>query len=669
MRVRAIILAVIASAACSLEAQPAGMAEYQKMKYGFFVHYVWGGEAYSATINRDGSKPAGLDDLADRFNVEAFAADLAAMRVQYVLFTAWHANMNALYPSRALEKWLPGHSVKRDLIGDLIQACKARKIAVLLYTHPRDGHDFTPADQARTGWASGKSPDPDWAQFDKKKWNDFINDVYGELVDRYGNDILGLYLDEGSGAGDSYRVLDYPRLRQTITRRHPLLLMMQNHYGNLYTCDLGNQEVFYNGSFANPDGNQWPAYKIPISIVVGSIFWAAFPEGRDTPAQTSDKVGFNKWIHYTPEAMFRYTVLQAGANVDGGGVLWAAGPYPGGGWETGVLDRMTAVGKRVESVAPSIKETYPSTSYPTRPGTCIANLKWGVATQSTDAKKEYLHILTPPEDSKTLRLPPPADGKRFSKASLLATGRAVGFEQTNAGLRLTLPTDESWDPLDTVIVLLAAADSPAPNLALWKPVRASSLDNHKHSATLAADGDPITAWMPASDDKAPACIVDLAQPSVISRVELIGSFPPGTTLQAAEVPQFKAFQTLAKATSTQAMRLEIVKASYGAGVSKTDITEKARSSVRAGALNLKADNTLVAADPAPNRAKALQVEYTLNGAAGTAVAPEGHTLSLGVPNAWVVDLASPVTARFLRLAFSSSQGVSVAEIKALGSVP
>jgi hypothetical protein len=106
------------------------------MKYGLFVHYVWGGDAYTVTVNPDGTKPAGLDDLADRFDANRFAAEVASMGVEYVVFTAFHANMNLLYPSPAMDRWLPGHSAKRDLLGDLIRACKRQRIAVLFYTHP-----------------------------------------------------------------------------------------------------------------------------------------------------------------------------------------------------------------------------------------------------------------------------------------------------------------------------------------------------------------------------------------------------------------------------------------------------------------------------------------------------------------------------------------------------
>ena len=117
------------------------------MKYGFFVHYVWGGEGLHGH-GQHGWFDAhrNLDDLANRFDAERFANDLASMGVEYVLFTAWHANMNLLYPSKVMEKWMPGHSAKRDLIGDMIKACKAKGIQVLLYTHPRDGHDFMAPD-------------------------------------------------------------------------------------------------------------------------------------------------------------------------------------------------------------------------------------------------------------------------------------------------------------------------------------------------------------------------------------------------------------------------------------------------------------------------------------------------------------------------------------------
>lgn len=48
-----------------------------------------------------------------------------------------------------MDRWVPGHTAKRDVIATMIKACKARNIKVLLYTHPRDSHDLTPEEQAK----------------------------------------------------------------------------------------------------------------------------------------------------------------------------------------------------------------------------------------------------------------------------------------------------------------------------------------------------------------------------------------------------------------------------------------------------------------------------------------------------------------------------------------
>ncbi len=644
-------------------------ADYRSMKYGLFVHYVWGGEGYKVTIRPDGSMPASLDDLANRFNAERFANDVASMGVEYVLFTAWHANMNLLYPSKAMEKWMPGHSAKRDLIGDMIKACKAKGVKVLLYTHPRDGHDFMAPDQARTGWAESGSSNPDWAKFDKEKWNNFINDIYGELADRYGNDLLGLYLDEGSGAADSYKVVDYPRLRKTITSRHPHLLMMQNDYGNLYTADLGNQEVFYGNSFSTPDGDQWKSHKIPISIVTGSIFWAAFAEGKDTPAQPSPKVGFNKWIQYTPESLYRYTVFQAGSNTDGGGVVWAAGPYADGGWETGVLERLQKTGALIKPIEKSLKNTFASTSWPTPAGSTIASISWGVATRSTDDALEFIHVLKAPADgSKSLKLPPPADGKRFSAAALLPAGTPVALTQSTEGVTLTLPADAAWSPLHTAIQLTVAADSPPSNLAIYKTWRTSSHSGNPHHPSMATDGSESTQWTSAPEDPSPWAWLDLSRPANISRIEISGNPMPGDSLKISETMDFSKVAALATFTGKSPSLVVIRKATYGKGSSSADVTAKLQALATSGSLTTKAENALCGSDPAPSQPKELVVEYTLNGQFKSQSVSEGDTLTIGEPSKpWTINPPAGTTARFIRLERKATKSpLSVNEIRVIG---
>lgn len=432
--------------ATNLNAAGDGLGNFRRMKYGFFAHYVWGGSAYGVTRNRDGSLPISLDDLANRFDAAGFADDLESMGVEYVIFTAWHANMNCLWPSAKMNQWLSGHSSQRDLLGEMLAAVKAKGISVLFYTHPRDGHDLDPTDQLATGW-NGTIDDgnnnPDWNVFDRTKWNNFINDIYGELIDRYGSQIDGLFIDEGTPLGDSWRVVDYPRLRQTIKSRQPDLILVQNFYGSIYSCDVGATEAYYWDPWipgSNPDS--WPATGRPMSMVMGGNWFSTLPEG--TPA-----------TRYGAAEMFRLTVLRAGINTaEGGGINWAAGPYPGGGWEEGVLSQMQQLGAWIAPIRRSISNTYPSQSWITPPGATIDSLAAGmVATRSADDSAEFIHVLRAPAGN-SLTVPPPVDGRGYLSATLLKSGHAVELVRQNDGsLTFTLQGADAWDPLDTVIEL------------------------------------------------------------------------------------------------------------------------------------------------------------------------------------------------------------------------
>ena len=74
MKTSAIRSAILLLACASTLSLPKAVAyqggNFRSMKYGFFVHYVWGGEAYSATVNKDGSVtlrlPSSIGELSFR---------------------------------------------------------------------------------------------------------------------------------------------------------------------------------------------------------------------------------------------------------------------------------------------------------------------------------------------------------------------------------------------------------------------------------------------------------------------------------------------------------------------------------------------------------------------------------------------------------------------------
>ena len=650
------ILLLSAILATTVSAAPTGMTDFLTTKYGFFVHFVWGGRPNTQfSRDRNGNQPPTFDELANGFDAKGLAGDLDRWGVEYLILTAWHFNINPLFPSATMRKWgLEKHTCRRDLLRDVIDACKAKGIKVMFYTHPRDGHDLEAEAQPMTGWGGPNGVDPKWEKFDRKKWNDFTNELYAELIDRYGNDIIGIYSDEGSGAGDSYRVVDYPRLRQTVKSRQPWLAMVQNFYGTTYSLDLGCKEYHHWGEFAQRDANAWPTYAMPVASCFATTWWSAERAGKNT-------------VVFTPEDMFRYTAMQAGANREGGGVEWAAGNYTGGGWETGVDETMSKLGSYIKPVAASIKNTYASTSWPTAAGAKLPSLTWGVATRSTDDKIEYLHILKPPSNgSPVLTIPAPADGKRFAKAILLSNKMAVALKQTAAGLSLSLPTGQSWDKLDTVIAMQVAADSPPVNVALWKAFAASSFPDPSPArgsayAFYAVDGDSGTCWKsrpagategnsPVPPDPRPWCMVDLGKQCDLTHVELLGPIGAGVALQVSQSDDFAAAKSLATSVAGKAAELKITKASYGAGDRQADVTGKLAAAAANGSLTIKAENALSGGDPAPGVAKSLRADYTLDGIAKSEVVAENGTLVIGGDMLWRIDVPAGTVARFVRLA-------------------
>ena len=668
-----ILATSLLAAATAIHAQTEGSAGFLRTRYGMFVHYVWGGSPDKPfTCDRHGKRPATFDEFADAFDASGFARDLGDWGVEYVILTAWHYNINPLFPSATMRKWgMEAHTCRRDVLRDVITACKARGIKVMLYTHPRDGHDLSPEDQQKTGWGGPNGGDPDWARFDRGKWNDFTNELYHELVTRYGADIIGIYSDEGSAAGDSHRVVDYPRLRRTVKSIRPDLHTLQNWYGTTYSLDGGCKEYAHWGEFADRNADAWPGYRMSVGATITPTWYATRPAGEDV-------------VHYDPEGMFRYTVMQAGVNTEGGGVIWAAGNHAGGGWETGVEETMDRLASLIEPIAPSLRNVDVSSSYPTPPGMKLPDLKWGVATRSADGSVEYLHVLHPPANgSPSLVLPPPADGARFEHAVLWVGRKPVAMRQDESGLHLRLPEGAVWDRLNTVIALKRAADSPPRNLALWKSFQGSSFPDPVSKefsayAFHAVDGDPATAWSSRPEgatagnenvppDRRPHCRIDLGMPAAIERIEVLGSLGDGVAVSVASTAESHMAKRLAAPPPPLRPVLSVTRATYGIGAQVADVTDRVRAAVSKGAFSIKASNDLSGADPAPDKVKELHVVFTHDGVEATRTVREGETLTLGESKPWIIKVPAGTTARHVRLErIQDGPPLEVNEIRVIG---
>lgn len=409
------------------------MLQFKDSRLGLFVHYSFFDsdrkyEFMRVGVRQDGTMAESLDELADGLDVEDLANAAAAMKAEYVMFTAWHGNMNVLYPSAVMEKWRPGHSSKRDVIADIWHALEAKGIRLMLYVHPCDGHDFSEAEQAKLGWNDG----PRYT-----KWNDFINEFFGELALRYRGKVMGYWFDGGLPPQVDMGIA---RLRKTVLDIDPAVVIVQNEAfdDNFFRrwADYGCRERI------NPP---YRSYPMQVATVITGEWWA------------------NKsFLEWTPELAYQYLVLQASTfGSEGGGVAYATGPYVGGGWEPGVSDFFQRLGQYVDQSKNSILGTIPSQAFVTMPGPLFNIDKASqskifrpliVATDSRDGSKTYIHVLFAPYEKK-INLPVPRNGKKFRSARYLATSQPVGFEQDDYGVKLTLSHDQMWLPLDTVIEL------------------------------------------------------------------------------------------------------------------------------------------------------------------------------------------------------------------------
>jgi len=443
------------------------------MRYGLFIHWVaCAPEQGTGLVHSDGRSigMGQIDKYAESIDVEKVADEIKDLGFEYLILTDFHGRGTMLHPAGASDKWRgKGYASKRDVIGEMITALKKRGCGFILFTHPLAGHSYTEEQREMLGWN-----DPAGGY---KRWNDFINDIYAELAQRYGNDMMGMGFDSefGLSSNENFRgKLDLKRLRRTILSKAPNLQLYGLAAPN-ETCEFGHKEV-WRPSWLDPwrsraeddyDVETWPSYRRVVSAVQPN-HWATIapPEKGIT--------------HLTADQLYRYTVLQAATATAGPGSAWAASPYADGSWEKGVREVFAQVAQYMTPVRKSLTRVYPSTSYPTAEGSQLAKLPHGtVATKATDDTVEYIHVLNPPA-TKTLSLPLPKDGKNFTSAKLLHSGRAVGLTRNADGLELVLSDEDEWDKLNTVIALdVDRRTIPRRNLALHKRVFTSSTVDHE----------------------------------------------------------------------------------------------------------------------------------------------------------------------------------------------
>jgi hypothetical protein len=266
-----------------------------------------------------------------------------------------------------------------------------------------------------------------------------MNEVFDEMCARYGKEVCGYWVDGG------WERVDQARLQATVWKHNPKAEFVSG-MDNAGWCNQFNRMIPPAPEKGIPaatpnNADTWPCFEANVNLLQGGCWWTT-----------------GGWAKTSPEHMLRYTVLQAGCNTQGGGTGWAADIYTDGTWEPMVREYFLILGQLIKPIEESVKNTRPSNSFVTKQGSRIATLPYGiVATTSTDGLSEYLHVLRPPTREQSylhhLELPLPADFRKFTKAVMLQSGRPATLRQDEKGVRIDVPWQDAWDPIDTVIKL------------------------------------------------------------------------------------------------------------------------------------------------------------------------------------------------------------------------
>lgn len=413
------------------------MDNFSMNKFGFFVHFVAKHSAFP-----DGRAAVSVDETVDSFDVNAFADSLEKMKIPYLIFTVWHYKTRTLYPSAVNEKWRPGNSAKRDLIGEMLDAVTAKGIKVILYTHPRDGQDFPDDERIAVGWGKGgKDSDTDDAPnpetFDRKKWNQYMKELYTELIDRYGDRIAGIYTDGMGPYSSSIQVIDYLMLRRIIKEKNPSLFMIQNYFGQIFSNDYAMPEGYF-GYEENEDvtPDDWPACRKALAFIPFAGGWYVTFECK------TDVTLIPK------EKLLSFILFNASCTGEGGTFL-ASGPYCDGSFARGITDTMSFIGNELERFSESVLKAVPSGSFPTVSGDTMKSHGYTFWTEAENGEYEYLHMLKLP-DGGVLNIPEPENGAvLYSPQPMTGNIKVVDFGKTDCGYLLRLMGEP--DKTDTVI--------------------------------------------------------------------------------------------------------------------------------------------------------------------------------------------------------------------------
>ncbi|MFF7050352.1 glycosyl hydrolase family 28 protein [Streptomyces griseorubiginosus] len=424
---------------------------------GLFLH--WG----LRTAPAHTSCTAWEDDVTNGgWNADYWVKEAQKLHTQYLVLASFHSRLGY---ARAWPSKIPGScSTKRDFLGELVTAAKAKGLKVILYMtndpqwHDEGGHEWL--DSAAYSAYKGKNVD----LTTNDGFGQFSYDNFFEVMDRY-PDLGGFWIDNDNAyweSHDLYRQIYEKRPNYTLSNNNedtPIMDMISNEQKTGMTPDYDYPQAVYTAQprlteadFKLPSTGSWwyggTDPSVDKMLTLGRLVTNAGSSVKALMAETAQVNGkfpakqadFNNFAN-----SYLDPIWESLHGTEGGGYLY--GGLKPGLWNDGAH---------------------------------------GVTTISkTDPDRQYIHVLTPPSTS-TLRIRD--NGYRVASVTNLRTGKAVSWSQS--GGVLTLTGLGNWDPYDTVFKVTTAGRQ-----GILTGVKVSaSASASGHAGSAAGDGDYRTYW-------------------------------------------------------------------------------------------------------------------------------------------------------------------------------
>lgn len=401
---------------------------FQNAKFGVFLHWGLysqlagaGSEGLAEWIMHEKQIPADkYERLAQFFNPADFDADewvrnFKGAGARYIVITSKHHDGFAMFDSKVSSfDVIDATPFKRDPIKELAEAARKHGLKLFFYYSQLDWRhpDYFP--RGKTGQSSGRPA--------KGVWNRYLayqDAQVRELLTQYGP-VGGIWFDgwwdhEETAQRNRWNLADTYRMIHDI---QPSTLIANNHHqapfpGEDYQAferDLpGENSMGFNAAGVST---------LPLEM-------AETMNGSWGFSLTDDN-------YKSTEQLVRTMVGAAGRNAN---FLLNTGPMPNGKIQPENLKTYQEIGKWLKVHGDSI--------YNTRGGP-IPPQSWGVTTVGCDGTV-YVHLL----DWKPGRLFIPLP-RRFSRATLLASGSRMPFRKRRGGIELDL-SERGKDEWDRVI--------------------------------------------------------------------------------------------------------------------------------------------------------------------------------------------------------------------------